>query len=93
MLGGPIPIPQETVTDKRVLRVGDSLSESGVVRYWACIRCSGWTVEPSGARTLLATRVGRPPVVDGSGRLIGLFSRSDVIRAAWEGRKAGRCEI
>jgi CBS domain-containing protein len=42
----------------------------------------------SAARTLLARKVGRLPVVDGDGRLIGLFSRSDVIRIALEARQA-----
>jgi CBS domain-containing protein len=45
------------------------------------------TVEAA-ARTLLARKVRRLPVVDGDGRLIGLFSRSDVIKAALEARQA-----
>ena len=45
------------------------------------------TIE-SAARTLLARKVRRLPVVDGDGRLIGLFSRSDVIKAALEARQA-----
>jgi CBS domain-containing protein len=45
------------------------------------------TIE-SAARTLLARKVRRLPVVDGDGRLIGLFSRSDVIKVALEARQA-----
>jgi len=45
------------------------------------------TIE-SAARVLLARKVRRLPVVDGDGRLIGLFSRSDVMKVALEGRQA-----
>lgn len=41
------------------------------------------------ARTLLAKRVRRLPVVDDGGRLIGLFSRSDLLKTAWAGRHGG----
>ena len=45
------------------------------------------TIE-SAARMLLARKVRRLPVVDSDGRLIGLFSRSDVIKVALEARQA-----
>lgn len=40
------------------------------------------------ARILLQKKVRRLPVVDDSGRLIGMFTRGDVIRAALRARKA-----
>lgn len=40
------------------------------------------------ARLLLERRIRRMPVVDSHGRLIGIFSRGDVIRAALTQRKA-----
>ena len=40
------------------------------------------------ARLLLERRIRRMPVVDSQGRLIGVFSRGDVIRAALTQRKA-----
>lgn len=40
------------------------------------------------ARLLLERRIRRMPVVDSQGRLIGIFSRGDVIRAALAQRKA-----
>jgi CBS domain-containing protein len=45
------------------------------------------TIE-SAARMLLARKVRRLPVVDGDGRLIGLFSRSDVMKVALAARQA-----
>ena len=50
----------------------------------------GGDAADAAARTLLARKVRRLPVVDGSGKLIGLFSRSDVLKAAWEARKEGK---
>jgi CBS domain-containing protein len=40
------------------------------------------------ARILLQKKVRRLPVVDDSGRLIGMFTRGDVIKAALRARKA-----
>ena len=40
------------------------------------------------ARLLLERRIRRMPVVDSQGRLIGVFSRGNVIRAALTQRKA-----
>ena len=47
----------------------------------------GGDAADAAARTLLSRRVRRLPVVDGEGKLIGLFSRSDVLKAAWEARR------
>lgn len=40
------------------------------------------------ARILLQKKVRRLPVVDDTGRLIGMFTRGDVIKAALRARKA-----
>ena len=40
------------------------------------------------ARILLEQRIRRLPVVDEEGKLIGMFSRGDVIKAALAARKA-----
>ena len=47
----------------------------------------GGDAADAAARTLLSRRVRRLPVVDDAGKLIGLFSRSDVLKAAWEARR------
>lgn len=52
----------------------------------------GGDAADAAARTLLARKVRRLPVVDDAGKLIGLFSRSDVLKAAWEARTAGGVE-
>ena len=41
------------------------------------------------ANLLLRKKIRRLPVVDESGRLLGIITRSNVIKAAWEARKAG----
>lgn len=45
------------------------------------------TVEDA-ANLLLRRRIRRLPVVDESGRLLGIITRSNVIKAAWEMRRA-----
>lgn len=52
----------------------------------------GGDAADAAARTLLARKVRRLPVVDDAGKLIGLFSRSDVLKAAWEARRGGGVE-
>lgn len=47
----------------------------------------GGDAADAAARTLLSRKVRRLPVVDDAGKLIGLFSRSDVLKAAWEARR------
>ena len=42
------------------------------------------------ARILLNKKVRRLPVVDESGKLIGMFTRGDVIRAALRARNASK---
>lgn len=42
------------------------------------------------ARTLLDKRIRRLPVVDSEGKLLGMFSRGDVIRAALKTRNLVR---
>jgi CBS domain-containing protein len=44
----------------------------------------GFTDFKTAARILLDRKIRRLPVVDGDGRLVGIFSRKDVIRAALE---------
>lgn len=41
------------------------------------------------ANLLLRRKIRRLPVVDASGALVGIITRSNVIKAAWEARKAG----
>ena len=47
------------------------------------------TIEDA-ASLLLLRRIRRLPVVDEKGRLVGIITRSNIIKAAWEARKAGR---
>lgn len=39
------------------------------------------------ANLLLRKRIRRLPVVDGQGKLLGIITRSNIIKAAWEARK------
>ncbi|BDA46835.1 probable inosine-5'-monophosphate dehydrogenase [Coccomyxa sp. Obi] len=61
--------------------VGDVMTENPVV-----VRLN--TDMTSAARMLLDTRVRRLPVVDDDGRLVGIFTRGDVIKAALAVRRA-----
>ncbi|KAK9918235.1 hypothetical protein WJX75_002436 [Coccomyxa subellipsoidea] len=61
--------------------VGDVMTENPVV-----VRAN--TDMTSAARMLLDTRVRRLPVVDDDGRLVGIFTRGDVIKAALDVRRA-----
>ena len=52
------------------------------------------TVQPStpieeAANLLLRRKIRRLPVCDANGKLVGIITRSNVIKAAWEARKAG----
>lgn len=50
-----------------------------------CVRAL--TSIPSAAHLLLHKRIRRLPVTDDEGRLIGIITRSNIIKAAWESRK------
>ncbi len=50
-----------------------------------CVRAQ--TSIPSAAHLLLHKRIRRLPVTDEEGRLIGIITRSNIIKAAWESRK------
>jgi len=53
-----------------------------------CVRAS--TSIEDAANLLLRMRIRRLPVVDEGGRLTGIITRSNIIKAAWEARKAGQ---
>lgn len=61
--------------------VGDVMTSNPI-----CVRAS--TSVASAAHLLLHKRIRRLPVVDDMGRLLGIITRSNVIKAAWESRKA-----
>ncbi|CAK0737120.1 hypothetical protein CVIRNUC_000858 [Coccomyxa viridis] len=61
--------------------VADVMTESPIV-----VRPT--TDMTSAARLLLDTKVRRLPVVDDDGRLVGIFTRGDVIKAALEARRS-----
>ena len=52
-----------------------------------CVRPS--TSVEDAANLLLRRRLHRLPVVDERGRLLGVVTRSNIIRAAWEMRRGG----
>ena len=55
-----------------------------------CAVVRGETNTASAARMLLDHHLRRLPVVDDTGRLIGLFTRRDVMAAALKARRARR---
>lgn len=52
-----------------------------------CVRPN--TSIEAAANMLLRRKIRRLPVVDENGKLVGIITRSNVIKAAWEARKAG----
>ena len=66
-----------------VCRVGDVMTEEPVV-----VRAE--TNMATAARMLLEQRMRRLPVVDADGRLVGILTRRDVLKAALKARKARR---
>ena len=62
-------------------RVGDVMTEDPVV-----VRAE--TNMAAAAKILLEQRMRRLPVVDAEGRLLGIFTRSDVLRSVHKARKA-----
>lgn len=78
----PFLAVKEAAAKAAATRVADVMTADPVV-------VAGGESLAAAARTLLAKRVRRLPVVDGAGRLIGLFSRSDLLKTAWAGRHGG----
>ena len=78
----PFLAVKEAAAKAAATRVADVMTPDPVV-------VAGGATLASAARTLLAKRVRRLPVVDESGRLIGLFSRSNLLKTAWSGRHGG----
>lgn len=60
--------------------VGDIMTTEPV-----CVRVE--TSMSSAAHLLLHKKIRRLPVIDGDGCLVGIISRSNIIKAAWESRK------
>lgn len=78
----PFLAVKEAAAKAAATRVADVMTADPVV-------VAGGASLAAAARTLLAKRVRRLPVVDEGGRLIGLFSRSDLLKTAWAGRHGG----
>jgi CBS domain-containing protein len=64
----------------RLCSVGDVMTSDPV-----CVRA--YTSVEDAANLLLRRRLRRLPVVDADGRLLGLITRSNIIKAAWELRR------
>lgn len=60
--------------------VGDIMTTEPV-----CVRVE--TSLSSAAHVLLHKKIRRLPVIDGDGQLVGIITRSTIIKAAWESRK------
>ena len=61
-----------------------------VMLLCCCAVVRGETNTASAARMLLEHHLRRLPVVDDTGRLIGIFTRRDVMAAALKARRARR---
>jgi CBS domain-containing protein len=74
---------QKLVEKNKGKTVGDVMTSDPV-----CVR-PATTIEDA-ANLLLRMKIRRLPVVDERGRLVGILTRSNIIKAAWEARQASR---
>lgn len=83
----PTPNPESAERTK-----ADATTAAGLMTSPAVVARPDWTVVEA-ARAMEQNRVKRLPVVDDSGRLVGVISRADLLRVFLRGDRAIREEI